>query len=147
MPSVRKKRAQNKQNYLRNKEIRRKASHTKYWANLVKKGAASQASNNTDKKRAADRASYWKNPDKKRAASRARYWKNPESERAFPGHTRYWEDPEKARASSRASSHMHYWHPPVPIIGRTLIKQGQLPVCLPVLVIGGTPVRKGQQST
>ena len=66
MPSVRKKRAQNKKNYLRKKQNRREASRTKYWENPDKQRAAFQASKNTDKKRAADRASYWKNPDKKR---------------------------------------------------------------------------------
>ena len=111
MPSVRKKRAQNKQNYLRNKENRREASRTKYGENSDKERAGSQASNNTDKKRAADRASYWKNPDRKRAASRASYWKNPESKRASSrasSHTRYWEDPE----TKRASSHTRYWEDP-----------------------------------
>ena len=86
MPSVRKKPAQNKKNYLRKKQNRREASRTKYWENPDKQRAASQASNNTDKKRAADRASYWEDPESKRAFSRA------------SSHTRYWEDPESKRA-------------------------------------------------
>ena len=44
MPSVRKKWAQNKQNYLRNKENRREASRTKYGENSDKERADSQAS-------------------------------------------------------------------------------------------------------
>ena len=126
MPSVRKKRAQNKQNYLRNKEIRREASHTKYWANSDKKGA-----------------------DKKRAASQVRYWKNPESERYIlvTGRTlrKQGHLPGHPPISITGRTLSPKGHPPIPIIGRTLIKQGQLPVCPPVLVIGGTPVRKGQQ--
>ena len=62
MPSVRKKQAQNKWNYLRNKENRREVSHTKYWENSDKQREASQVSKNTDKNRAASWASYWKNP-------------------------------------------------------------------------------------
>ena len=92
MPSVRKKRAQSKQSYLRKKENKREASRTKYRENPDKQRAASQASKDPDKKRAASRASYWRNPDKKRAASRASYRR----------------DPESKRASSRASSHTRY---------------------------------------
>ena len=83
MPSVRKKRAQNKQNYLRNKENRKEAARTKYWEN-------------PDKQRARCRASYWENPDKGRASSRAHYW----------------EDPEKGRTASRISSRSSYWRNP-----------------------------------
>ena len=35
----------------------------------------------------------------------------------------------------------------VPVIGRTLIREGQLPGCPPVLVTGGTLIRKEQQFT
>ena len=93
MPSVRKKRAQNKQDYLRKKENRRAASQTTY---------------DPGKKRAASRATYWRDPDKKRAASRASYWRT----KRASSHTRYWEDPEKGRAASRVSSRTSYWRNP-----------------------------------
>ena len=115
MPSVRKKRAQSKQSYLRKKENRREASRTKYREDPDKQRAASQASKDPDKKRAASRTSYWRNPVKKRAASRASYWREPESKRASSrasSHTRYWEDPESKRASSRVSSRTRYWEDP-----------------------------------
>ena len=80
MPSVRKKRAQNKQINLRNKENRKEAARTKYWKN-------------PDKQRARCWASYWENLDKGTASSRV------------SSYTRYWEDPE----SKRASFHTRYW--------------------------------------
>ena len=112
MPSVRKKRAQNKQNYLRNKENRREVARSKYWEN-------------PDKQRARRRASYWENPDKGRASSRV------------SSHTHYWEDPE-------TKGHLP-GHLLIHVIGKILRKEGQFPVYPPMLVIGGTLIRKGQQ--
>ena len=89
--NVRKKRAQDKQNYLRNKESRRQASRNNYWKNPDKQRASSRAYSLT---------SYWKTPNKNRASSRA------------PFHTHYWKNPAKGRATSRASSHTHYWRDP-----------------------------------
>ena len=110
MRNVRKRRAQDKQNYLRNKESKRQASRNNYWKNPDKQRASSRAYSLT---------SYWKNADKSRASSRASshtcYWKDPESKRASSrasSHTRYCEDPNKSRASSRASSHTCYWKDP-----------------------------------
>ena len=97
MPSVRTKWAQNKQNYLRNKENRREVSRIKYGENSDKERAGSQAS---DKKRAASRASYWKNPESKRASSR------------MSSYTRYWKDPEAKG------------HPPILVIERILSLKG-----------------------
>ena len=113
MRNVHKKRARDKQNYLRNKESKRQASRNKYWKNPEKQRASSRAYSLT---------SYWKNPEKKRASSHTRYWEDPETKRAS-SHTRYWEDPETKRASShtrywedpetkRASSHTRYWEDP-----------------------------------
>ena len=79
MRNVRKRRVQDKQNYLRNKESKRQASRNNYWKNPDKQRASSWAYSLT---------SYWKNPDKSRASSRA------------SSHTRYWEDPDKSNTPS-----------------------------------------------
>ena len=80
MPSnLRKKRAQNKERYIQNrqrrKEAARAASRASYKADPEKKRAASRASYKTDpeKKRAASCARYKACPGKKRAARRAKY--------------------------------------------------------------------------
>ena len=128
MRNVHKKRARDKQNYLRNKESKRQASRNKYWKNPEKQRASSRAYSltsywkNPEKKRASSHTRYWEDPETKRASSHTRYWEDPETKRAS-SHTRYWEDPETKRASShtrywedpetkRASSHTRYWEDP-----------------------------------
>ena len=116
MPSVRKKRAQNKQYYLRNKQGIREVTRTKYWEN-------------PDKQRSACRASYWKNPGKRRASSRASYWRSLSPKGCLPG---YPPIPAVGRTLS-PKGHLP-GRPPILVTERTLRKKGQLCGCPPVLV-------------
>ena len=100
MRNVHKKRARDKQNYLRNKESKRQASRNKYWKNPEKQRASSRAYSLT---------SYWKNPEKKRASSHTRYWEDPETKRAS-SHTRYWEDPETKSININNKLHNKSFH-------------------------------------
>ena len=136
MPSVCKKWAQNKQNYLRNKENRREASRTKYWENLDKQeGQLPRLVRTLIRKGQLPGLVIGRTlspkghlifqgvfqgilaypslgrPESKRASLHTRYWEDPQTKNA-PSHSRYWEDPESKRASSRAYSHTRYWEDP-----------------------------------
>ena len=120
MPSAKKRRANNKKYYERNKskilpnEKQRyrensgekraaslAASKASYDANPKKKRAASKASYdaNPKKKRAASKASYDANPKKKRAASRASYDKNPKAKNKSS--EAYYEDNKESLCANR----------------------------------------------
>ena len=125
---------------------KRQASRNKYWKDPEKHRASSRASSyacywkDPETKRASSHACYWKDPETKRASSHTRYWEDPETKRASSrasSHTRYWEDPEKGRAASRISSHTRYWEDPEK--GRAASRVS------PIVVIGGTLTKKGQQ--
>ena len=109
MPStLRKKRAQNKQRYIQNRESIKAAasaaSRASYKADPEKKRAASRASFKADpsKHRAALRAGYKAHRDKIRAAKRATYKADPSKQRAAL-RARYKAHRDKIRAAKRAT--------------------------------------------
>ena len=106
MPNLRKKREQNRGNYIENQESKKAAARASYNASPENKRAAS---------RGASRASYNASPENKRAASRrasrASYRANPENKRAaslVASRASYRDDPEKKRAASRVASRASY---------------------------------------
>ena len=112
MPNqLRKKRAQNKQNYIQNREsvkaASRVASRASYSADPDKKKAVSRAASRAKyrvdpgKKKAASRAAYSVDPGKKKAASRAAYSVKPGTKKAS-SRVAYRVDPSKKKAASRA---------------------------------------------
>ena len=117
--SAKKKRLQNRHNYVQNKEnvlVNRKEHYSTNQENIkanskaaydanpdVKKAASRDSySANPEKQKQASHASYSANPDKQKQASHASYSANPEKQKQASRDS-YSADPEKQKQASRAS--------------------------------------------
>ena len=136
-------------NYLRNKENRREVSCAKYWENSDKEKAASQASNTDHTLYRASQQTTVKEVNYQTPSLSCRMGCG--YVRVLPGLVigraliRKGQLPRLGIGRTLSPKGHHPGRPPIPITGRTLRKEGQLPVCPPI--IGGTLIRRGQQFT
>ena len=99
--NARKKRLQNKQNYVQNKEnvlVKKKEYYSSIQENIKANSKAAYDAN-PDVKKAASQASYSANPENKKQASRASYSANPENKKQASRDS-YSANPEKQKQAS-----------------------------------------------